>query len=197
MENMEGMRIIAIVGMAGSGKSVVASYFRNRGVPVIRFGEIIVREVERQGLPLSPHNERVVREDIRAKGGMDAVAKLALPHIREYLKQHQLVIIDGLYSFSEYKTLRKEFDAKLIVVAVFTPKQIRYQRLAHRAERPLSKEEAEERDMLEIERIEKGGPISLADFTIINQGSETDLYNKIEDILKAVKGGAYKDKDNA
>jgi dephospho-CoA kinase len=183
-------RIIAIVGMAGSGKSMVASYFHGKGIPAIRFGEIIVSEVARRGLQLTPNNERLVREDIRARYGMDAVAKLALPHIRECLESNQIVVIDGLYSFSEYKTLREEFNDKLAVIAVFTPKHERYRRLSIRKERPLSIAEAEERDFLEIERIEKGGPIAIADFTIINDSSEADLYRKIEDILKYILGGA-------
>ncbi|ARV62775.1 hypothetical protein BZZ01_00235 [Nostocales cyanobacterium HT-58-2] len=183
------MKIIAIVGMAGSGKSMVASYIKNKGFPIIRFGEIIIREVEKRALSITPSNEQIVREELRTKHGMDVCAQKALPLIREKMLDHQLVIIDGLYSFSEYKTLKKEFDNELLVLAVFTPKAIRYERLTLRQERPLTIKEAEKRDFMEIERIEKGGPIAMADLTIINDGTLYQLQRKLEDFLANILQG--------
>ncbi|BAZ21983.1 dephospho-CoA kinase [Kalymmatonema gypsitolerans NIES-4073] len=177
------VRIIAIVGMPGSGKSVVASYLKNHGFPIIRFGDIIIQEVKKRALPITPNNEQIVREELRTQHGMDVCAQKALPFIKEKMLDHQLVIIDGLYSFSEYKTLKKEFGNELLVLAVFTPKAIRYERLTLRQERPLTIVEAERRDFMEIERIEKGGPIAMADFTIINDGSQYQLHRKLEEIL--------------
>ncbi|RCJ15740.1 hypothetical protein A6S26_33975 [Nostoc sp. ATCC 43529] len=183
------VRIIAIVGMPGSGKSVVASYFKDNGFPIIRFGEIIIGEVEKRALPITPQNEQIVREEIRRKQGMDVCAKIALPLIKAKLLEHRLVIIDGLYSFSEYKTLKKEFDEELLVLAVFTPKAMRYQRLTLREERSLTIAEAEKRDFLEIEKIEKGGPIGMANITIINDGSQYQLYEQLDQLLGEVLQG--------
>lgn len=183
------VRIIAIVGMPGSGKSVVASYLKDNGFPIIRFGEIIIREVEKRALPITPQNEQIVREEIRKKQGMDVCAQIALPLIKAKLLEHRLVIIDGLYSFSEYKTLKKEFYEELLVLAVFTPKAMRYQRLTLRQERPLTIAEAEKRDFLEIEKIEKGGPIAMANITIINNGSQYQLYEQLDQLLAEVLQG--------
>jgi dephospho-CoA kinase len=180
------VKILAIVGMPGSGKSVVASYLKNYGFPMIRFGEIIIREVEKRGLPITPQNEQMVREEIREKYGMDVCAQLSLPLIKSKLLSHQLVVIDGLYSFSEYKTLKKEFQDELLVLAIFTPKAQRYARLTLREERPLTIAEAERRDYKEIETIEKGGPIALADLTIINDGSQYQLHRKLEEFLAEI-----------
>lgn len=183
------VRIIAIVGMPGSGKSVVANYLKDNGFPIIRFGEIIIREVEKRALPITPQNEQIVREEIRRKQGMDVCAQIALPLIKAKLLEHRLVIIDGLYSFSEYKTLKKEFYEELLVLAVFTPKAMRYQRLTLRQERPLTIAEAEKRDFLEIEKIEKGGPIAMANITIINNGSQYQLYEQLDQLLAEVLQG--------
>jgi dephospho-CoA kinase len=180
------MKIIAIVGMAGSGKSLLSEYLKAKAIPVIRFGEIIVGEVQRRGLALTPLNERLVREDIRKEHGMDACAKLALPVIKAKLLESSLVVIDGLYSFSEYKTLLSEFNGKLIVIAVAAPRKLRYERLAQRPERPLTNAEAEERDFMEIERIEKGGPIAIADYTLINDGSSEQLLAQAEALLSTM-----------
>ena len=177
------VRILAIVGMPGSGKSVVASYLKDNGFPIIRFGKIIICEVEKRGLPITPQNEQIVREEIRRKQGMDVCAQIALPLIKAKLLDHQLVIIDGLYSFSEYKTLKEEFNEELLVIATFTPKSLRYERLALRQERPLTLKEAERRDFMEIEKIEKGGPIAMADLTIVNDGSQYQLQRKLDKVL--------------
>ena len=47
------MKIIAVVGMAGSGKSEVARILEDNGFIRIRFGDITDEEVKRQGLPLT------------------------------------------------------------------------------------------------------------------------------------------------
>ncbi|GAB1540589.1 dephospho-CoA kinase [Scytonema sp. NUACC21] len=180
------VRVIAIVGMPGSGKSVVAKYFKNHGFPIIRFGEIIIREVEKRGLAITPQNEQIVREEIRQKYGMDVCSKLSLPIIKSTLLENELVVIDGLYSFSEYKTLKKEFQDELLTLAIFTPKALRYERLTFRQERPLTIAEAEKRDFMEIERIEKGGPIAIADVTLINDENQYVLYRKLEALLAEI-----------
>ena|ERR1035437_2365873 len=179
--------ILAIVGMPGSGKSVVANHFRARGIPVIRFGRIITDEVRRRGLPLTPQNEQIVREDLRAEHGMDVCARLSIPALRELKEAHRKVGIDGLYSFAELKTLAAEFGDELVVLAIAAPRKTRYERLTHRPERPLSPTEALNRDYREIETLEKGGPIAIADFTIVNDGSEEQLIEKVEQALESVE----------
>ena len=64
---------------------------------------------------------------------------------------------------------------------------MRYARLITRAERPLTLNEAMSRDQTEIENSNKGGPIAMADFTIINESSLTDLSGEIERIISILK----------
>ena len=176
-------KILAVVGMSGSGKSMVASYFKNIGFPIVYFGEFIIHEIERRKLAITPNNEQFVREEIRKQKGMDVCAQIALPLIKLQLLEHQFIVIDGLYSFQEYKTLKREFSNDLLILAIFTPKNIRYERLTLRQERPLTLVEAEKRDYLEIEKIEKGGPIAIADLTIINDSDRSCLYQKIDEFM--------------
>src|SRR5690606_19270948 len=101
----EARRAIALVGMPGSGKTLCAQHLKQRGFFEFRFGGIVVDEVVRRGLPINPENERVVREELRRNEGMDVMAKRALPHLRAAFTERNCIVIDGLYSFSEYKTL--------------------------------------------------------------------------------------------
>lgn len=114
-----------------------------------------MNETITRGYEVTPENERIVREDLRAQRGLAAIAKIALPEIESCLSSNQSVVIDGMYSFSEYKLLKAHFQDTLVVVAVHASKPLRYQRLATRKIRPLTKEEVDRRDYAEIEHIEK------------------------------------------
>jgi dephospho-CoA kinase len=180
--------LLVLIGMAGSGKSTVARHLERRGWRTIRFGEITMREVEARGLPISEPNEKAVREELRATHGMAAYAKLSLPDITEALDSGPL-LIDGLYSWSEYRYLKDRFGRRMQVVAIFTARALRYARLSRRAERPLTEQEAEQRDFAEIENLEKGGPIAIADYTILNNGTEADMLAEVDRLLAAITPG--------
>ena len=115
---------------------------------------------------------------------MDVIAKLALPEINEKLEAKGNVIIDGLYSFAEYVYLKNIFQEQLILIATHTEKKIRYERLSNRQIRPLKKEEVDKRDFLEITMIEKGGPIAIADFHILNNAETHHLYKEIDSLFR-------------
>jgi len=170
--------------MCGSGKSSLASFLSARGWPVVRFGELTMEELKRRGLPIQEANERAIREELRREHGMEAFAKLSIPAIKEAISRAGKVTVDGLYSWTEFKYLREHLPARMLVISIFTPREERYRRLSGRPVRPLTLREAESRDFAEIERLEKGGPISFADHTLINSGSIQDLEIALFDLLK-------------
>jgi dephospho-CoA kinase len=91
--------------------------------------------------------------------------------------------LDGLYSWSEYILLKQRFP-DMIVVSVVTDAKIRKERLKNRPVRPLTAEQVDSRDIAEIEQLEKGGPIAIADYFILNNGSWDELkkqYIKIKE----------------
>ncbi|HVU13367.1 MAG TPA: AAA family ATPase [Phototrophicaceae bacterium] len=177
-------RALALVGMPGAGKSLCARHLEAKGYFQYRFGSIIVDEVSRRGWLLTPENERIVREEFRANEGMDAIAKRALPILKQALERQNCIVIDGLYSWSEYKTLSAELGGELTVAAIVSERALRYARLAERTERPLTTAEAEQRDYLEIENLEKGGPIALADYFLINNGAPDDLLRALDSLIE-------------
>ncbi len=174
---------LALVGMPGAGKTLCAQHLHARGFFTLRFGAVVVDEVRRRGLEVNPVNERGVREELRARHGMSAMASLSLPKLQEALKDYDCIVIDGLYSFSEYSFLRQHLGAPTILLAIVAPRHLRYQRLAARPIRPLRPEEAAERDIREIETLEKGGPIAIADYTLLNDDSEAHLLDQLDRLL--------------
>jgi dephospho-CoA kinase len=179
-------RVLALVGMPGSGKTLCAKHLEESGYFQFRFGGIVTDEVERRGWEINPENERIVREELRRNEGMDVMAKRALPKLRKGFETQTTIVIDGLYSFSEYKTLLAEFGAEMVVLAIAAPRSQRYARLAQRPDRPLTPEEAQERDWQEIERLEKGGSIAIADYTLVNDESAENLLQKLDGLLASL-----------
>ena len=169
------MNLVAVVGMAGSGKSEVASVFSQAGYLKIRFGDITENEINRLGLSLNEENERVVREGFRKQHGMAAFAILNLPKIDQTLLDGHKVVLDGLYSWEEYNVLKEHFGHGLQILAVYASPGTRYDRLSKREHRPLTPQQSFSRDNSEIENINKGGPIAMADYTIVNESSMSNL----------------------
>ncbi|MGA2158020.1 MAG: AAA family ATPase [Dehalococcoidia bacterium] len=180
------MKLVALVGMPGSGKSEVARVFESRGYKKIRFGDITDEEVGKRGLELNEHNERFVREDLRKQYGMPAYAVLSLPKIEAALQTSD-VVVDGLYSWEEYKYLKDRVGGKLNLVAVWAPPSLRYERLQDRKVRPLTGEQASARDFAEIENVNKGGPIAMADYTLSNDSTLEELTEQANKILRVIK----------
>jgi dephospho-CoA kinase len=168
--------------MAGCGKSEVARMFEQSGFTRIRFGDITDREIERRGLQLNEENERYIRELLRKEHGASAYAKLNLPQIDSALKQAD-VVVDGLYSWEEYTLLKNYYGERFFVVAVWASPKTRYKRLTARQDRGLKPEETSSRDMAEIENLNKGGPIAMADFAIVNESSLESLREQTERII--------------
>ena len=179
---MNLMKVVSIVGMAGSGKSEVARVFQENGFAIVRFGDITDAELDKRGLELNEENERRVREVLREEYGMAAYAILNLPRIDAALKTSD-VVVDGLYSWEEYLHMKDYYGENLIVVAVYSSPLARYARLGNRKVRPLTKKEAASRDRAEIENMNKGGPIAMADYTINNDSSLADLRAELNRLI--------------
>ncbi|MBU0979320.1 MAG: AAA family ATPase [Nanoarchaeota archaeon] len=178
-------RILAVVGMAGSGKTVATEGAVEQGFTPVYFGGITMEELKKRKLEVTELNERNVREALREEHGMAAFAKLSIPKIDAIEGD---VVIDGLYSWEEYKVLKEKYKDQLIVVAVYASPKTRYERLAIRPERPLKEEHAMARDLTEIENLDKGGPIAMADYTIISEGSIEQEKEDVKHVINKIKG---------
>ncbi len=180
------MKVVSIVGMAGAGKSEVARVFEEAGYARIRFGDITEEEIKKRGLLAGEANERYIRELLRKEYGMVAYAVLNLPKI-EAAMQKSNVVIDGLYSWEEYTFLKERLGAAFCVVAVSAPPRLRYARLSERPTRRLTFEEASERDQSEIENLNKGGPIAMADYMVLNDSTIDALTSKAKEIIRELE----------
>ena len=188
MSNARTPQLFALVGMPGSGKGTCTSHLSETyGFPLIHFGNMLYEEVARRGLD-NVADEKFVREDMRRQEGPAVFAKRVAEKAKNYIAEGaQGIVIDGLYSWSEYKYLRETFGDKLVVIAVAAPRAVRYQRVlartdSHRAY--TSTAQIEKRDIDEMENLEKGGPIAFADFTLVNNTTPDALLTDLDAIVQ-------------
>jgi len=186
---MKDVKIIAFVGMSGSGKSVAVDYLTDKKYPKVYFGGMIYKEMERRGIERTSdgESEKKFREMIRETEGKDWVVRQVISETQGLIEAGQKrIVLDGVYSWTEYKTLKHEFPGMITFVAIIVPKKLRYKRVGERPERPFALEEIRERDRSEIENLEKGGPIAAADYFVMNDGEKEKMYAQIDEILKEV-----------
>ncbi len=181
--------------MCGAGKSMVSDYLVKAGWTYLRFGQITMDICKEQGVS-GEAEEKKIRENLRQEHGMAAFAILNIPKIDKILETGKSVVVDGLYSWSEYKILKEKYGDNMVVLAIYAPPTLRHARLSTRAtkhgddvdlrHRSFSIDEAKGRDYAEIENIEKGGPIVMADYTIVNDGDVDKLNEQLEKISNKI-----------
>lgn len=184
----KNIKIVAFVGLAGSGKTTATEYLAQHGIPKVYGGGIFYEEMRRSGLELNPENENKFRHQIRNDKGQNHLVEKFIGQINDLVNagQHRIVT-DSNYSWDEYKAMKHEFPGELHVVALLAPKHIRHHRLHNRDERPLNEAEAGQRDWREIEDLNVGATIALADHYIINDGTIEEMYQKIDRILNNIE----------
>ena len=187
MEKDNDIKLIAVVGMCGSGKSTAVDYLTEHNIPKVYFGGVVINAVKEAGLEVNETNEKMIREKLREDEGKDAIVNRVVKDVKKLIEAGQKrIVLDGLYSWTEYKVLRKGFPDEMTVVAIVTPKALRRERLANRPVRPLTPAEVAERDRSEIENLEKGGPIAIADYYVDNSGTIEEFHEAFGKLMKDI-----------
>ena len=174
--------------MPGSGKGTCTDYMGEAyRWPVIHFGNAMYDELVKQGYD-RVKDENWFRKKLRDDHGPAVLAMLVSNQADEYAANgEKVIVLDGLYSWTEYKYLHSRYGDNLTVIAVTAPRKLRYERILKRQDsyrKYTSVDQIIEREITEIENIEKGGPIAYADYTIVNDSTPEDMKNKLESILK-------------
>jgi len=187
MTHHENLKILAFVGLTGSGKTTAVEHFTSLGFPKVYFGGVIYDAMAEAGVPKGEENEKTFRLEIREKEGNDFIVKRIIKQIHDLADagQHR-IIADGIYTWDEYKAIKHEFPGETTVIAITAPKHLRYRWLEHREDRPQTPVISAARDHNEIETLQKGGPIAMADFFVANNEDVEHFYKQLDAIAEHV-----------
>lgn len=180
--------VIGVVGLAGSGKSTVVTLLEEHfRIPSIYFGGLVLAELSSRGLEPNAESEQLVREDLRDQHGMAAIAHLALPVIKQQMAQQAVVLLDGIYSWAEVAFIEQELSTSVELIAVSSNRILREERMATRAVRPHSQTELWQRDLAEVENLQKATPIALANWQLGNNGSQAQLQDAVAQVVTGLR----------
>ena len=160
------LRIVAITGMPGAGKSTAAQALVKLGWTRVVMGDVIRAEAKRRGLEPDAKNTGEVMKLLRREKGESAVADLCLGTIARL--NAEKVVVDGIRSMAEVEAFRRK--GAVLLVAVDASPERRFELLKERGRKddPLTYEMFVERDGREL-GVGIGKAIALADETVSNQ----------------------------
>jgi dephospho-CoA kinase len=177
--------VVGLAGMPGSGKSLVVETARELGYAIVVMGDVIREETVKLGLDLTPHNVGKVMLQLRADGGVTAVAQKCIPKIEEQASTK--VLVDGLRSLYEVEAFKAHF-AKFSLVAVHASPETRFSRLfsRRRSDDPSGWEVFRDRDMRELS-VGLGNVIAMAEQMIVNDNSVEEIKPKVAETLRRIE----------
>ena len=170
------VKILAFVGLTGAGKTTVVDYIAAKGHPKVNFNSPILERMQDLG-----ENEATAHQNLLSEKGQDYIVKDIIKQVHDLSDSGQhLIISDGPLSWTEYKTLKHEFPGQVTTVAIVASKHLRHSRSSDN----LSQDEIDKRDWFEIENLEKAGPIAIANYYIINDKNQDNLYQQVDKLLQ-------------
>lgn len=182
------MKIIALTGMAGSGKEEAKRFIlKTRKMPTMKMSSVVEAEMEEKGLPLTNESIRNYATEIRKEHGYDIVAKMCVPVIKK--DKTDFFLIDGVRGLPEIEVFKEEFGDDFSLVAIHSSPKTRFDRLKKRG-RHGDMDEWNEfvfRDKKEL-GWGLGDVIALADYVVINEGALDELESQVKVIMKKILG---------
>ena len=166
----EDILIVALTGMPGAGKTTVANYLAQKGIPLLIMGDVVREAAQNDGLEPTSENLAKLMIRLREKNGPEAIAHLIANKIKTMKNQDKefaVVIVDGIRSMAEIEVLKRVGQVKLLAIhgSILT----RYSHIRERARSdvPSNINEFDKRDRVEME-VGISDAIALADETISN-----------------------------
>jgi dephospho-CoA kinase len=176
------LRIVAITGMPGAGKSTAAQALVNRGWKRVVMGDVIRAETKRRGLGSDAKNTGDVMRLLRKERGEAAVAELCLDAIARMGAER--VVVDGIRSMAEVDAFRRRAEVLLVAVDASPTRRFELLKERGRSDDPLTREMFEGRDLREL-GVGLGEAIAMADETVSNEHTtpaklETEIVEVVE-----------------
>jgi dephospho-CoA kinase len=166
----EDILIVALTGMPGAGKTTVANYLAQKGIPLLIMGDVVREAAQNDGLEPTSDNLSKLMLRLREKNGPEAIAFLVankIKNMKHENKEFGVVIVDGVRSMAEIQVLRSVGKVKLLAIHGSTLTRYSHIRERARSDVPSNIGEFDKRDKVEM-GVGISDAIALADETISN-----------------------------
>jgi len=175
------MRILCIVGMPASGKTIISDKVKQLGIFTLTTGDIVREEMQRKGIIYTENNERKISKWFY-KNNRELMRRI-IDKITE-ANNPDPIVIEGFRSPKQIQELKDRLHGEEIsILAVHTSPEIRWKREKERRRyHGEGYRNIKERDKMEIEM---GLPelIIMADHMLVNNLSLSDFRKTVKDKL--------------
>lgn len=179
--------ILGFVGPIASGKGTASQYLKDKHhAEIFRFSTILRDVLDRLHLEQSRENMQTLSTNLRSIFGEDLLSKVIYNDLKN--SKSDIVILDGVRRQSDIKYIKEDTNFHLIEINA-DPK-IRFDRIIQRSENPDDQKKTFEEFLADEQReteLQIKSVAETAEYHLNNNGTTTELYNQIEEILNKSK----------
>ncbi len=183
------MLIIWITWTLGAGKWTVVEYLIQKyGFKHLSVRAFLIEKILERGMENNRDSMVLVANDLREKFGPGYIASELY---EKAAKTGENTIIESIRTVGEITTLKAKWP--FVLLAVDADPSIRYERITSRASETDHLDYTtfianEEREMTSDDPNKQNlqACISMADYTILNNGSLEEFHSKVDDIMKQI-----------
>jgi len=188
--------IIGVAGTIGAGKETLTSHFREKGFVYFETSAILKEMLIQRGLGVTRENMQNLGDELRKKGGMEALMKILLERTKKEPEKNY--IFDSLRNDGEYSFLKQNIP-DFVLIAVDAPREIRFKRILERGKPHDPKTwqdflKVDERDLEDKQNPlgqQTAKLLKLADFVIINDADIEKAMAQVKEVYsKIIKAGS-------
>lgn len=175
-------KVVGVVGRNGAGKDAVVDYLHERcGVVKLSAGDLVRDIAAREQMEPTRANLHAVSLQIMQREGQDIFARRLIARIEDH--DWEAVAVSGVRSPHDAGAFKVYYGGNFRLVHVRVgDAELRFQRLQGReaSRDPASWADFREQERKEEAHFQISNTIALADVTIDNHGTKTDLHRRIE-----------------
>lgn len=184
MPNEVNKIIIGLIGELAAGKGTITNYLKDKYKAIsFRYSDPLRENLELFGLEVSRENMQKISSLLRSNFGENILAKAILKKVQNATQK--IIVIDGVRRHTDLENLGDLPGFNLVYVTA--DQKTRYDRYIKRNENigddSMTFEQFQQKENAEADR-QIPEVAKSAKYKIDNNGSMTELYQQIEEILK-------------
>jgi hypothetical protein len=166
---IEKKNVIAVLGVPRSGKIEALGYLMAAyDLPKVSFKSVLDDALLESGLPIGYVSQETMKAELRKRHGDDYFVRKVIERI-DAVTESEDVLLEGLETSSDYRALRARYGGNLHTITVHLPITNIVREFIH--------------DAMEVVRLEAGGPITITEHLVMNEGDLGKMTQALDTIM--------------